>query len=60
MKYIRQINSVTMTIGILSMCAGFYLVHAGAEFLDCFFSVFVGVVLLGTGYFDQQSWKGRM
>lgn len=60
MKYIRQINSFTMTIGAASLLAGIYLTIAGGEVLDCFFGIFVGIVLFGTGYFDQRSWRGKL
>jgi hypothetical protein len=40
-------------IGTLSLISGIYLFVIGSEFLDYFFALFLGIVLLGSAFLDK-------
>ena len=43
-----------MAIGASSILSGLLSLYKGAEFNSYFFAIFVGTVLIGTTYFNQQ------
>ena len=54
MKKIKQVNTMIMVIGTLSIISGVYLAFNGQAFQEYYFSILIGISLFGTAYYNNQ------
>ncbi|MEP0987646.1 hypothetical protein [Ekhidna sp.] len=56
MKKIKSTNLIAMVIGAIGIAVGLYELITGSPFREYFFSLFIGISLLGTAYINNSAW----
>ena len=54
-----KVRLILNVIGALSIISGIYLFAIGSEFLDYFFAFLIGIVLLGSAFFNKRQSSGQ-
>lgn len=49
-----KLKKVVITIGVLSVLSGIYFILQGGTFMESYWSVFLGAVLIGSAYTIKQ------
>jgi ribose/xylose/arabinose/galactoside ABC-type transport system permease subunit len=57
MKKLGSLHVVTMVIGVISIAIGLYSALKGNAYSDYWLSVTMGIILLGTAYFESRKVK---
>jgi hypothetical protein len=50
----KKANRIAMIIGVIGIVNGLIQVYQGQKFQDYFFSLFIGITLFGTAYFNYK------